>query len=134
MYPASGETSVALIEFPVETGGTILVQVTDQRSAGPTMRGGLSQQTIDQADRTFERALGTIGTVARGVLSQLQGLVVLPAEITVEFGVELTGKTSAVLVAAGASAQLKVGLTWRPGAGSVGSESVRAEAPDSGDE
>ena len=36
-------------------------------------------------------------------------------EVTVEFGIELMGKTGAVLVAASASAQLKVSLTWRPG-------------------
>ena len=61
-----------------------------------------------------------------------------PEEITVEFGIELTGKTNSVLVAAGASAQLKVGLTWRPAAAEVkegsvwaestGTESARAEA------
>jgi inner membrane protein involved in colicin E2 resistance len=131
-------TAMPLVEFPVETGGTLLVMVTDQRSVGPTMRGGFGQQAIDQADRTFERALGTIGTVARGVLGQLQGLAVRPEEITVEFGIELTGKTNSVLVAAGASAQLKVGLTWRPAAADVkggsawaestGTESARAEA------
>ena len=30
-----------------------------------------------------------------------------------EFGIELTGKTAAVLVAASASAQLKVSMTWQ---------------------
>jgi hypothetical protein len=116
-----------LVEFPVETGGTVLVQVTDQRSAGPTMRGGFGQQAIDQADRTFEHALATIATVARGVLSQMQGLAVRPEEVTVEFGIELTGKSNAVLVAAGASAQLKICLMWHPATAIAGAGGLRTE-------
>jgi hypothetical protein len=106
---------VQMVEFPLEAGGSVLVQVLDEQAAGPVMRGRIGEVTIDHADRTFEMALGTVRTVAQGVLSQLKGLAVQPQEVTVEFGVELTGKTGAVLVSAGASAQLKVGLTWRPG-------------------
>ena len=57
----------------------------------------------------------------------MQNLAVRPEEITVKFGIELTGKTSSILVAAGASAQLKVGLTWRPAAASVGEGSSWTE-------
>lgn len=64
---------------------------------------------------------------SRGVLGQLQNLAVRPEGITVEFGIELTGKTRSILVAAGASAQLEVGLTWRPAAASVGEGSSRTE-------
>jgi hypothetical protein len=98
---------VQMVEFPLEAGGSVLVQVLDEQAAGPVMRGRIGEVTIDHADRTFEMALGTLRTV--------KGLAVQPQEVTVEFGVELTGKTGAVLVSAGASAQLKVGLTWRPG-------------------
>jgi hypothetical protein len=44
----------------------------------------------------------------------------------VEFGIELPGKTSSVLVAPGASAHLKVGLTWRPAAADVKASTVSA--------
>jgi len=105
-----------VVEFPVETGGTLLVRVADQPAGGATVRGLRTQQVIEQADRTFEKALQTVREVARGVLGQLEGLAVMPAEVTVEFGIELTASTGAVLVAAGSTAQLKVGLTWRPSA------------------
>ena len=103
------------VEFPVEAGGTVLVQVPDEVPAGPVMRGRTVEATIDRADQTFEMALSTVRTVAQGVVTQLKDLAVQPKEVTVEFGVELMGKTGAVLVAASASAQLKVSLTWRPG-------------------
>jgi len=105
-----------VVEFPVESGGTLLVKVADQPAGGPTVRGISSELVIQQADRTFEKALATVKEVARGVLDQLHGLSVTPQEVTVEFGIELTGRAGAMLVAAGTSAQLKVGLTWRPGA------------------
>jgi hypothetical protein len=106
---------VRTVEFPVEAGGTVLVQVPDEVPAGPVMRGRTAEATIDRADQTFEMALSTVRTVAHGVVIQLKDLAVQPQEVTVEFGIELTGRTGAVLVAASASAQLKVSLTWRPG-------------------
>lgn len=102
------------VEFPAQAGGTVLVQVPDESPGGPVLRGGLAGATIDRADQTFETALSTIRTVARGVVTQLEGLAVRPQQVTVEFGIELTGKTAAVLVAASASAQLKVSMTWQP--------------------
>lgn len=105
---------VRTVEFPVEAGGTILVQVPDELPSGPVMRGRAAEATIDRADQTFEMALSTVRTVAQGVVSQLKDLAVRPQQVTVEFGIELTGKTGAVLVAASASAQLKVSLTWEP--------------------
>jgi Trypsin-co-occurring domain 1 len=105
---------VRTVEFPVEAGGTVLVQVPDELPAGPVMRGRGAEATIDRADQTFEMALSTIRTVANGVVLQLKDIAVRPQHVTVEFGIELTGKMGSMLVAASASAQLKVSLTWQP--------------------
>lgn len=102
------------VEFPVAAGGTVLVQVPDEQPTGPVMRGRAAESTIDRADQTFEMALSTVRTVAQGLIVQLKDLAVQPQQVNVEFGIELTGKTGAVLVAASACAQLKVSLTWRP--------------------
>lgn len=102
------------VEFPVEAGGTVLVQVPDEQPAGSVMRGRAAEATIDRADQTFEMALSTIRTVANGVVLQLKDIAVRPQQVTVEFGIELTGKMGSMLVAASASAQLKVSLTWQP--------------------
>jgi hypothetical protein len=42
------------VEFPVEAGGTVLVQVPDELPAGQVMRGRAAEATIDRADQTFE--------------------------------------------------------------------------------
>ncbi|WP_239310246.1 CU044_2847 family protein [Frankia sp. Cj3] len=102
------------VEFPLEDGGVVLVQVTDEPGAVVTRGGPGGPETIERAERTFDAALATIRTVAQTVLRQLQPLTRYPDEITVTFGLELTAKSGALLAAAGATAQLQVGLTWRP--------------------
>lgn len=101
------------VAFPAAAGGTVLVQVPDEPPAGVVV-GRLADATIDRADQTFETALSTIRTVAEAVVTQLKGLAVRPQQVTVEFAIEISGRTAAVLVAASASAQLKVSMTWQP--------------------
>jgi hypothetical protein len=105
---------VRTVAFPAAAGGTVLVQVPDEPPAGVVVRGRLADATIDRADQTFETALSTIRTVAEAVVTQLKGLAVRPQQVTVEFAIEISGRTAAVLVAASASAQLKVSMTWQP--------------------
>src|SRR4029450_6920685 len=76
--------------------------------------GGRMAAQVEKAEGTFEAALGTIEVVAQGVLAQLARLPRAPNEVRVDFGLELTARAGAILVAAGTTAQLKVGLTWRP--------------------
>lgn len=102
------------VEFPLDAGGTVLVQVPDEQSAGPLMRGKALEATIDRADQTFETALSTIRTVANGIAGQLEDITVRPQQVTVEFGIEITGKMGTMLAAASASAQIKVSVSWQP--------------------
>jgi hypothetical protein len=102
-----------IVGFPLEHGGQVLVRVdTVDTLGGVVTRGG--KERLEQAQQTFEAALGTIRDVAQGVLSQLAGLAVAPETVRVEFGLELTAKAGALLVAAGSTAQLQVEFTWRP--------------------
>jgi hypothetical protein len=103
---------MAAVEFPLEEGGVILVEVAES-SAAVVTRGGGPAQAVERAERSFDVALGTIRTVAQTVLSQLQPLTRHPDEVTVTFGLELTAKSGALLAAAGATAQLHVELSWR---------------------
>jgi hypothetical protein len=106
---------VDTVEFPLESGGRLLVRVEDVDGRGTVVtRGGRMAAQVEKAEGTFEAALGTIEVVAQGVLAQLARLPRAPNEVRVDFGLELTARAGAILVAAGTTAQLKVGLTWRP--------------------
>ncbi|UQX03963.1 CU044_2847 family protein [Streptomyces sp. RerS4] len=61
---------------------------------------------------TFESVMHAVRAVARGVAAQVEDFVHQPDALVVEFGVELSAQAGAIITAAGASAQLKVSLTW----------------------
>ena len=102
------------IEFPTDSGGEVLVRVATVDDSPVVTRGLGGSGAVERAQKSFEDALDTIRTVADGVLAQLAGLARHPDEVQVEFGLELTANAKAMLVAAGTTAHLQVGLTWRP--------------------
>ena len=103
-----------LVEYGAEDGTTLLVQVSPVTSPGEVVTRGLGERSVvDRAERTFQAALQPIRAVADGVLAQLNALARNPDEVKVDFGLQLTGTTGAVLTSAGATAHLRVELTWK---------------------
>jgi inner membrane protein involved in colicin E2 resistance len=51
--------------------------------------------------------------VAAGVMAQLKEATEQAERVTVEFGVNISGKTSVVLVEGSATANLKVTVSWK---------------------
>jgi Trypsin-co-occurring domain 1 len=120
---------VDIVEFTSADGSTLLVRVRPTASEDLVTRGlGGGSSLVGRAERTFEAALQPIRTVAEGVIGELSSMARRPDEVTVEFGLEFTADTSAVLASATASANVSVHLTWRapppaprhPGPGSAG--------------
>ncbi len=105
-----------LIEFPLEDGSTILVEVDEAESARGTLRvdrGGRDDKTVEKANQTFETALDTVKPTANAVISKLRDLYDPPDEISVEFGLKLSAEAGVVLAAAGIEANYKVTLKWK---------------------
>ena len=74
------------------------------------MTRGLGESAVvERAQRTFETALRPIRTVSEGVLAELRAIPRHPDAVTVEFGLEFTANSSAVLVG-------RHGRRERPGA------------------
>lgn len=80
---------MTIAEFPLQSGGVVLVRVEGDYLDGQVLRGGHATGVLDRAQTTFEAALGTVRVVAQGVLGQLTGLPRVPDEVHVEFGLEL---------------------------------------------
>jgi hypothetical protein len=108
---------MALVEFPMQGGGGVLVNVAPEFADGVVTRGLDFSATVERAERSFESALDTIRTVAEGVLAQVTDLARHPNEVKVEFGLQLSAKAGAVLAAASGTAHLRVELTWQPDRG-----------------
>ncbi|MFC9335942.1 CU044_2847 family protein [Arthrobacter sp. NPDC057009] len=113
-------TDSKLVEFPLENGDSILVQVFDGRSAdGETRRGwgDRDDRVVEQAQQSFERAVARVQPAVQGLLNQLRSLAETPEQIQVEFGLQLSAEVGAFVAGASTSGNFKVSMTWhrRPG-------------------
>jgi len=105
-----------LVEFPLDEGGSVLVEV-DEPPPGPVMRGiGKDQSTlVEKADKTFEDATAAVTPAARSLIARLRSVDDPPDEVGLEFGVQLSAQTGAFIASAAAQANFRVSMTWRRG-------------------
>jgi hypothetical protein len=103
-----------LVEFPLEDGGTVLVQVDERTAQGPVTRGWADRSAVtDHAEQTFEQAISRVQPAAQALISRLRRLADAPEEVVVEFGLELSAEAGAFIASASTAANFKVSLTWR---------------------
>lgn len=104
---------MAIVEFPLDDGSAVLVRVSDESAPSSVLtRGASTAAVIERAEGTFESVMRAVRGVTRAVAAQVDDLVQRPDVLVIEFGVELSAQAGAVITAAGASAQLKISLTW----------------------
>lgn len=102
-----------LVEFPLEGGGSVLVQIPD--SGDPLVIRGFREQgtrVAEQAQQSFESAVARIGPAADALLASLTALAHSPSEVSVEFAVQLSAEAGAVIASLGSTATFKVTLKW----------------------
>ncbi len=99
-----------LVEFPLEEGGSILVQI-DEPETGGTIRAG-REDTIEKARDTFEDALNRVLPAAKSVVEKLQSMASKPDEIEVNFGINLSAHAGAFIALATAEANFGVTVRW----------------------
>ena len=110
-------TMKRLVEFPSETGESVLVEVEDAGLAGETRRGLSTSAVVNRAQTTFEDVLEKAKPMATGLVAKLRAIGDAagnpPDEVQVEFGIILSAEAGAVLAAASATANYKVTMTWK---------------------
>jgi len=102
-----------LVEVPLDSGGSIVVEV-DELAGARTMRGGdRGAGLVEQSGRTLEESLGAIVPALREVIDKLRNVSGELSEIEVELGLKLTGEAGMVVAKAGAEANFRVLLRWQ---------------------
>jgi Trypsin-co-occurring domain 1 len=111
-----GEIVKRLVEFPVEQGGSVLIEI-EEPLAGPVTRGlGKDRPAlVEQADKTFEDATATITPAARSLIARLRSIDDPPDEVGIEFGVQLSAQTGSFIASVAGQANFRVLMTWRRG-------------------
>jgi hypothetical protein len=99
-----------LVEFPLEEGGSIVVEI-DEPEMGGTVRAG-REDKIEQARETFEDALNKVLPVTKTVVEKLRGMTSKPDAIEVTFGVNLSTMAGAFIASASAGANFGVTVRW----------------------
>ena len=101
-----------LVEFPLEGGSSVLVEVEEADPDGGVVMAARKGE-IENASQSFEAALEKIKPAAAAVISKLRDMSESPDEIEMEFGLGLSAKAGAFIASAGTTANFKVTLTWR---------------------
>ncbi|MFJ4189392.1 CU044_2847 family protein [Kitasatospora sp. NPDC089509] len=98
-----------LARVPLGDGGSILVEAADG-GAGPVKAGRIGE-AIRDLPVGLNTALGPVTDLARTVLGRLREAG--PAEVEVEFGVDLATEAGVVITKTAANCHLTVKVVWR---------------------
>lgn len=110
-----------LVEFPLEDGGTVLVQAEDGTAAGGHDGGEVTrgwgnrdERVVLQAQQSFEQAVGRVQPAVQALVRRLRSVAESPEEIKVDFGLELSAEVGAFVAGASSTGNFTVSMTWRP--------------------
>lgn len=99
-----------LVSFPLEEGGSIVIEI-DEPETGGTVRAG-REGTIEKAKETFEEALNKVLPATKTVVEKLRDMTSKPDEIEVTFGINLSTQAGAFIASATAQANFGVTMRW----------------------
>jgi hypothetical protein len=99
-----------LVQFPLEEGGSIVIEVDEPENEG-TVRAGRGE-VIAKAKETLEEALNNVLPVTKSFVEKLRSIGNKPGGIEIGFGVKLSTVAGAVIASASAEANFDVTLHW----------------------
>ncbi|MCF2151523.1 hypothetical protein IQ276_034985 [Desmonostoc muscorum LEGE 12446] len=100
-----------IVEFPLENGDLILVEVDEP---GPTdHRFGLRDEMIQTAKKTFESALDQVKPIANVIMTKVNSLNQPADEVEIKFGIKMSAELGAVIASGNAEVNYEVTLKWK---------------------
>lgn len=100
-----------LLQFQLEDGSPIYVEVEAYGEAAEAQRMGRGEAAIAQAESRFSEVIHRLRPAAEAVLQTLRELNT-PDEIGLEFGVKFNAKAGVILASVDSEATFKVSLKW----------------------
>lgn len=101
----------SIVEFPLENGDSILVEVND--STPTDGRIGLGNKVTKTAQKTFESALDKIKPVANAILTKVRSLNEPADEVEVKFGIKMSAELGAVVASGSTEVNYEITLKWK---------------------
>ncbi|MFL5624077.1 MAG: CU044_2847 family protein [Ktedonobacteraceae bacterium] len=103
------------VEFKMEDGGTIIVEVDEPETGGTTRASLRPGEIAEKPKETFEQALSKVRPATEKVITTLRELAHKLNEIEMEFGFSLNAEAGVVIDSASTAANYKVTLRWKGG-------------------
>lgn len=101
-----------LIEFPLDGGGTVLLQASDEDLPGDLELAALRPgEVAARARETVQQAIDQVTPAIDAVVGRLRAMA--PDEMAVEFGIVLGAEAGAVIAKGHADVHFTVTATWR---------------------
>ena len=101
-----------LISFPLEAGGSVLIEV--EEGAGATVTRGLHPgDVVETVSNTFDAAIEAIKPAAVAVAGRFRNFTDAPESVEVEFGLKFAGQAGAFIASASTEAQFRVKVMWK---------------------
>jgi len=103
-----------LVEFTLENGGTVLMEVEDPNSSIGVFNASSQtapQEVIKITNKTFEEYLDVIRPIADTILNKLNNLCNKPQEIEVSFGISIDLKAG-MFISANTGSNFNVTFKW----------------------
>lgn len=101
-----------LVEFPLEAGGSIIVEVDARRDEEGMIEAARPGEIVQKASKTLEDALSRVTPAAEAIIHKLRDLVQQPDEVEVEFGLKLSAETDVIIASASVEANYVIKLKW----------------------
>ena len=106
------------VEFPLEGGGSILIESTDEpsRASAGFLRDGEAHGAADKAQQSFDASVEAVRRSADLLVTKLRGLSTPPDELQVTFGLKASGELGGLTVAktgANTEANFNIMLKWQ---------------------
>ena len=106
-----------LVEFGLENSdATVVVAALDSPGAvsdGTVYRGVLPRDLVERSSQTLDEAIARVKPAAQALVAAMTDLPRRPDELTVTFGIELSGSMGAIIASTAATANIAITLTWR---------------------
>jgi len=100
-----------LVEFPLENGDVVLVEVQELEPETGIERAALAPDLPRRAAQTLESAFDKIKPAINAIVTKIRD-VGAPDNIEIEFGLKLSAEAGAFFAATGAECNFKVTLKW----------------------
>jgi Trypsin-co-occurring domain 1 len=102
-----------LVEFPVDGGGTLLVQASAEELPGGLELAASPGEVVSRARESVEHAFDKFKPAIGAVVKSLHAMA--PDEFAVEFGIALSAESGVIIAKGSADVHFTVTLSWKRG-------------------